>query len=125
VREARKINLIDMLIPFMFCVPLLMFYSLIFNNIGLAYRYRAQIFPELILFVSLGYHRVKLLKGMDSYVLTEDEYNEYGEYSDRPMPQNQPTFGPASPRFRPDYSSPVNVPANAWANQNNRFRMHD
>jgi hypothetical protein len=122
VREARRINLIDMLIPFMFCVPLLLFYSLIFNNIGLAYRYRAQIFPELILFVSMGYHRVKLLKGMDSHVLTEDEFEEY---SDRPIPQNQPAFGPASARFRPDYSSSVNASTNAWSNQNNRFRMHD
>ena len=122
VREARRINLIDMLIPFMFCVPLLLFYSLIFNNIGLAYRYRAQIFPELILFVSLGYQRVKLLKGMDSYVLTEDEFQEY---SDRPIPQNQPVFGPASTRFRPDFSNTVNVPTNAWSNQNERFRMHD
>ncbi len=122
LREARKINPIDMLIPFIFCVPLLFFYALIFNNIGLAYRYRAQIFPELILFISLGYHRVKVLKGMDSQVLTEEQFDDY---SDQSIPKYPPLFGTNPARFGANYTNTATIGPLTWSNQANRFRMRD
>lgn len=74
-RYGLKINKADMLLPFLFVVPLLFFYSLIFNNIGLAYRYRAQIFPELMLFISLGYSRVRelALENYQNQINPEDD----------------------------------------------------
>ena len=79
-REGWRINKADMLLPALFIAPLLFFYSLIFNNIGLAYRYRAQVFPELMLFVSLGYHQVRyaIHNYDENNVYEENEYqNQY------------------------------------------------
>lgn len=122
IREAKRINLIEMLIPLAFCAPLLLFYSLIFNNIGLAYRYRAQIFPELMLFISLGYHRVKELTGMYGYELDEEQYNEEIHASEN---RYNPAFGAArSGRYQP-ISNPYgpNMIERDWPNNypNDRF----
>lgn len=126
MREGRRINLIEMLIPIAFCMPLLLFYSLIFNNIGLAYRYRAQIFPELMLFISLGYYQVKMLTGMDSYHLSEAEE----EMDDDPSLVHEgpgyPGYRPNPNRFHPGYSRTNSAigPRGAWPypDTTDRFR---
>ncbi|MFM7129391.1 MAG: hypothetical protein ACKO0V_08545 [bacterium] len=80
-RYGLKINKADMLLPFLFVVPLIFFYSLIFNNIGLAYRYRAQITPELMLFISLGYSRVR--------EMASETYDEETEFDEEIEPEHQ------------------------------------
>lgn len=73
LRYGLKENLVDSLIPILFCLPLMYYYSLAFSNIGLAYRYRAQIYPELILFIGFGYKRMRARHGYQSYNLQEPE----------------------------------------------------
>jgi len=91
LRYGLRDNLADTLIPILFCLPLLYYYSLIFANIGLAYRYRAQIYPELILFIGFGYKRLKTMHGYQSYTLPEpaEEPDEYVPEHLR-YPQRQP-----------------------------------
>jgi len=132
LRDARKINLIEMLIPIAFCTPLLLFYSLIFNNIGLAYRYRAQIFPELMLFISLGYYQVKVLTGINAYNLSESDLEEEHDYDYEQDPAVAPGgfypgYRPNPGRFHPGYSRPnpsLGQPRGVWQypNTNDRFR---
>ncbi|MBV9867590.1 MAG: glycosyltransferase family 39 protein [Abitibacteriaceae bacterium] len=40
-----------------FTLPLILFYSLIFGNVGLAYRQRAQLMPFLLILAAAGYER--------------------------------------------------------------------
>jgi hypothetical protein len=40
-----------------FTLPLIMFYGMMFGNIGLAYRQRAQLMPFLLVLVAAGYER--------------------------------------------------------------------
>lgn len=40
-----------------FTMPLILFYSLIFGNVGLAYRQRAQLMPYLLILAAAGYER--------------------------------------------------------------------
>lgn len=130
LRDARKINLIEMLIPVAFCLPLLLFYSLIFNNIGLAYRYRAQIFPELMLFISLGYYQVKALTGINSYNLPESDQEEEPDNGPAQAPgAYYPGYRPNPGRFHPGYSRPnpsmgQGQPRGIWhyPDANDRFR---
>ena len=42
---------------FSFTMPLIVFYSLIFGNVGLAYRQRAQLMPFLLILVAVEYDR--------------------------------------------------------------------
>lgn len=105
-REGMRINFADMLLPALFIAPLLFFYSLIFNNIGLAYRYRAQVLPELMLFVSLGYYQLKI--NMSTFYEDSEYLNETQEQFPRqqwpPRPsqgqgQFREPFGPPGPGF--------------------------
>lgn len=43
-----------------FVLPLLLFYSLIFGNVGLAYRQRAQMMPFFLLLAAAGYEKRRL-----------------------------------------------------------------
>lgn len=116
VRYGFRENLADALIPVLFCLPLIYYYSLIFSNIGLAYRYRAQIYPELILFIGFGYKRLQTLHGYQSYMLPEpDEPEEYQPASKTPS-QRHPWI--AQDRFdgNPGYQP------TQWHNRNDRFR---
>ena len=92
-RNAVKINFIDSIIPIAFCLPLVLFYSLIFNNIGLAYRYRAQILPEFLIFISLGYYNMKAI-AVHHYYSEEDELAAEVEEELEAI---------SSPGFRPGY----------------------
>lgn len=104
LREGWRINKADMLLPALFIAPLIFFYSLIFNNIGLAYRYRAQVLPELMLFVSLGYHQVRIY--LQNYNYSEMQYDEI-----------EPEF-PAQPRWNPyPNHGPMNSPSPFIANK--------
>ncbi len=116
LRHGLRQNLADSLVPILFCLPLLYYYSLMFSNIGLAYRYRAQIYPELILFISLGYKRVRTLHGYHSYALPEqDEADEY-------PPGNQPT-GQRQPWIARDrFDRDPGYQPTQWPNRNDRFR---
>lgn len=88
LRYGLRENLADALIPILFCLPLMYYYSLIFSNIGLAYRYRAQIYPELILFIGFGYKRLKTMHGYQSYSLPEPD-EEPNEYVPEKLPYGQ------------------------------------
>ena len=39
-----------------YTLPLVLFYSLIFGNVGLAYRQRAQLMPFLLIFAAAGHY---------------------------------------------------------------------
>ena len=39
-----------------YTLPLILFYSLIFGNVGLAYRQRAQLMPFLLIFAAAGHY---------------------------------------------------------------------
>lgn len=55
IRHAYR-NYKQMLVSVVaFVLPLIVFYSLIFGNVGLAYRQRAQFMPFLLLLVAAGY----------------------------------------------------------------------
>ncbi len=116
IRYGLRTNLTDSLIPILFCLPLLYYYSLIFSNIGLAYRYRAQIYPELILFIGFGYKRLKTMHGYQSYALPEPD-EEPDEYVPEQLPygQRQPWIVrdrfDGGQRFRPPQ----------WQNRNGPF----
>ena len=115
-RYGLKINKADMLLPILFVLPLIFFYSLIFNNIGLAYRYRAQITPELMLLISLGYSKVREL-AIDNYDNEKDsdediepEYQipqnpaaRWGRGFPNPNPYGNPGFYQAQMPGRPDF----------------------
>jgi hypothetical protein len=95
IRNALKTNFIDSIIPIAFCLPLLLFYSLIFNNIGLAYRYRAQILPEFLIFIALGYHNMKVI-AMNQYSVEEDDLSY--DFEEEPEPIYSSGLG-----FKPGY----------------------
>lgn len=116
LRYGLKENLGDALIPILFCLPLIYYYSLIFSNIGLAYRYRAQIYPELILFISFGYKRLKIMHGYESYSLREDDEPEYLPAENMPIGQRQPWIAQRRFEEAPDYQP------TQWQNRNDRFR---
>lgn len=114
LRYGLRANLTDTLIPILFCLPLLYYYSLIFANIGLAYRYRAQIYPELILFAGLGYKRVKAVRGFESYRLPQDD-----DQPDEPAPP----FEPQPPWVRHErFGARPNGRFPQWADRSDRFR---
>ncbi|MBI1325979.1 phospholipid carrier-dependent glycosyltransferase [bacterium] len=116
IRYGLRENFVDSLIPILFCLPLLYYYSLIFSNIGLAYRYRAQIYPELILFVGFGYKRLRTMHGYQSYALPEPEdQNEYVAI-DAPDGPGQPWAARSRFDSRSRYQPPQ------WQDRNDRFR---
>lgn len=117
LRYGLRANFADAAIPILFCLPLLYYYSLMFSNIGLAYRYRAQIYPELILFIGMGYKRLRTIHGYQSYALPEEE-NPEDEFMPEPVLVGQ--YQPWLVQNRFD-SEPAYQEAQ-WQNRNDRFR---
>ena len=116
LRYGLRENLADSLIPILFCLPLLYYYSLIFSNIGLAYRYRAQIYPELLLFIGFGYKRLRTMHGFNSYALPEpDEHEEY-------VPENLPAGHRQPWIVRERFDRDPGYQPTQWPNRNDRFR---
>lgn len=115
IRYGLRENLTDVLIVILFCLPLLYYYSLIFSNIGLSFRYRAQIYPELLLLAGFGYKRLGMSHGYQSYTLPETDDPDEFVPIDMPFGQQQPWI--ARGRFDDRTGNQTTL----WQNRNDRF----
>jgi hypothetical protein len=69
-----------------FALPLLMFYGMMFANIGLAYRQRAQMMPFFLLIAAAGYEKRRQEKESRGEIRKSGRYNR--GYADLTLPKS-------------------------------------